>query len=70
VRCVSEDGVPDEEHIGEGYGYMHTGWRGTPPLDGSLRLERSYAELGRLQIVFEADYLPLREHAPQIDFAP
>jgi hypothetical protein len=70
VRCVSEDGVPDEQHIGEGYGYMHTGWRGTPPLDGSLRLERSYAELDRLQIVFEATYLPLREHAPQIDFAP
>jgi hypothetical protein len=70
VRCVSEDGVADEQHIGEGYGYMHTGWRGTPPLDGSLRLERSYEELGRLQIVFEASYLPLREHAPHIDFAP
>ena len=69
VRCVSEDGTPDERHIGAGYGYMHTGWRGTPPLDGSLRLERSYEALDELQIVFEADYLPLREHAPQIDFA-
>ncbi|MBI5489356.1 MAG: hypothetical protein HY905_18635 [Deltaproteobacteria bacterium] len=70
VSCTSEDGVPDEEHIAAGYGYLHTGWRGGEPLEGSLRLERSYSERGGLQLVFEADYIPLREHAPQIDFSP
>jgi len=70
VQCCSEDGVPDEEHIAAGYGYLHTGWLGGSPLQGSLRLERSYSEFGGLQLVFEADYQPLRAHAPDIDFSP
>ena len=68
VRCRSEDGVPDAEHLAAGYGYFHTGWRDNPPLDGSLRLARSYAQQDGLQLVFEADYLPLRDHAPHYDF--
>ncbi|MBI5502488.1 MAG: hypothetical protein HY907_19750 [Deltaproteobacteria bacterium] len=70
VRCFSEDGASDEEHIAAGYGYLHTGWRDGEPLEGSLRLERSYSERGGLQLVFEADYLPLRGHAPVINFGP
>ncbi len=68
MRCVSEDGAPDEEHIADGYGFFATVWRDNPPLDGGLRLERNWNEPHAAQIVFEADYLPLREYAPQIDF--
>jgi hypothetical protein len=69
LRCFSEDGTPDEEYVAAGFGFIRTIWRGGEPLEGSLRLERSYETAGELQIVFEADYLPLRGHAPQIDFA-
>jgi hypothetical protein len=69
LRCISEDGAPDEEHIAGGFGFYATVWRGNPPLDGGLRLERNWNEPRASQLVFEADYLPLREYAPQIDFA-
>jgi hypothetical protein len=69
LRCISEDGLSDEEHIADGFGFYATVWRGNPPLDGGLRLERNWNESRASQIVFEADYLPLREYAPQIDFA-
>jgi hypothetical protein len=69
LRCISEDGESDEEHIAGGFGFYATIWRGNPPLDGGLRLERNWNEPHASMIVFEADYLPLREYAPQIDFA-
>jgi len=68
MRCVSEEGVPDPEHIASGRGSLNDQWRGDGPVEASLRLEALYGRREPSEIVFQASYLPLRDHAPQIDF--
>lgn len=68
-RCLSEAGVEEQAYVEAGFGQRATHWRGREPLEGSLWLHRAWSGEPRAQIVFEADYRPLRDRAPQIDFA-
>jgi hypothetical protein len=67
-RCVSEEGVPDMQHVEAGRGSFHTRWRGGEALEAELRLEALYGTREAPRIVLEVSYLPLRPHAPRIDF--
>lgn len=68
-RCRSEAGVEEQAYIEAGFGQRATQWRGGDPLEGSLWLHRAWSGEPGTVIVFEANYRPLRDHAPQIDFA-
>ena len=70
-RCLSEDRLEEEEYIELGLGRRTTRWRGEAPLTGEIRIEQSPDREGpapHIQIVLEAEYEPLRAHAPHIDF--
>ncbi len=68
-RCLSEAGADEHEYIAAGFGLRATNWRGHEPLDGSLWFHQAWSQGPGRQIVFEADYLPLRGHAPEINFS-
>lgn len=67
-RCVSEEGVPDPQHVAAGHGSFHTRWRDDDGIEAALRLEAIDGPREAPRIVLEVSYLPLRSHAPRIDF--
>jgi hypothetical protein len=68
ARCESEEGVPLGEHIANGDGQLNAIWRESGPVEASLRLSALYGRRSPPELIFEASSLPLRPHAPTIDF--
>lgn len=68
ARCESEEGVSLDDHIANGDGQLNAIWRQSGTVEASLRLSALYGRRSSPELVFEASSLPLRPHAPTIDF--